>query len=100
MRQDVARIFSAGWIDGDVAFFDVLNDSVLVDNERCTIAEALLFIEDAIVSYDCAFEIAEQRKRNAELFGEFAIGGNAVYTESKNLRIGGVEFGNISLICL
>jgi len=44
--------------------------------------------------------IAEQRKRNAELFGEFAIGGNAVYTESKNLRIGGVEFGNISLICL
>ena len=99
VHQHVARIDYSGWIDGHVSFVDVLDNSFFIDHEGGAITEALLFVEHAVVLDDGAFEIAEQRKRNAELFGEFAIGGNAVYTESKNLRIGGVEFGNISLIC-
>ena len=46
-------------IDRDVSFIDVLNDAVFVDQEGSAIAEALLFVEDAIVFDDRAFEIAE-----------------------------------------
>lgn len=100
MHQDVAGIDHGGWIDGHVSFVDVLDNAFFIDHEGRAITEALLFVEHAVVLNDGAFEVAEQRKRNSELFGEFAICGNAVYTESKNLRICGVEFGDISLICL
>ena len=63
MRQDVARIRSARGIDRHAAFVDVLNDSVLIDHERGPIAEALLFIENAVVLHHGAFEIAEQREK-------------------------------------
>ena len=39
-------------------------------------------------------------KSNAILFGEFAVGGNAVYAEAENLCVGRFEFGDISLIRL
>ena len=73
MRKDVASIVRAGWIDRDIAFVDVLNNSVLVDHERRAISIALLFVEDAIIFHNGVFEIAEQRKRDADLFGEFAL---------------------------
>src|SRR5207302_2102620 len=64
------------------------------------IAIATLFVEDAVIFHDGAFEIAEQREGYAVLFGEFLVGGNAVYAETKNLGIGRFEFGDISLIRL
>jgi len=100
VRKNVARIFSAGWIDRDVALVDVLNDSIFIDHERGAIAEALLFIEDAVIFHHGAFEIAEQWKGDAVLGPEFFIGGNAVDAESENLRVGSFEFGDISLIRL
>ena len=100
MRKDIARIFRAGWIDSDVAFVDVLNDSVFVDHESCAISEALIFIEDTVIFHHGAFEIAEQRKGNAVLGPEFFVGGHAVDAESENLRVGSFEFGDISLIRL
>lgn len=59
MHQDVAGIDHGRWIDGHVAFVDVLDDAFFVDHEGGAITEALLFIENAIVFDDGAFEIAE-----------------------------------------
>ena len=98
MLQHVTGINDRGWIDGDVAFVDVLNDAFLIDHEGGAIAEALLLVEDTIILDYSAFEIAEDRKRNSNLLCKFAVGGNAVYAETKNLGIGVVEFRDISLI--
>ena len=100
MLQHVACVDDGRRIDRDVSFVDVLNDAVFIDQEGGAIAKALLFVEDAVILHDGAFEIAEERESDSELFGEFFVGGNAVYTEAKNLGVGGFEFGNISLICL
>ena len=100
VHQDVAAIDHGGWIDGHVSFVDMLDDPFFIDHEGGAITEALLFVKNAVVLDDGAFEIAEQGKRDSELLGKFAVGGNAVYAESKNLSIGGVEFGDISLIRL
>lgn len=100
VRQDIAGVLGAGWIDRHVAFVDVLDDSVFIDNEGGAVSIAALFVKDPIVFHDCSLEIAEQREGYAVLFGEFSIGGNAVYTESKNLSIIRFEFGDISLIRL
>jgi len=98
--QHVTRVDNGRWIDRDVTFVDVLDDSFFIDHESRAIAEALLFVEDAIVFDDSAFEIAEYRESNSNLFCEFAVGGNTVNTHSENLRVGGFEFGDISLIRL
>ena len=98
--EHVTRVDNTRRIDRDVSFVDVLNDSFFIDHESRTISEALFFVEDAIVFDDSAFEITEDWESNSNLFCEFAIGGNTVNTHSENLRVGGFEFGDISLIRL
>jgi hypothetical protein len=98
--KHVTSIHHGGWIDRDVAFVDVPNDAFFIDQESCTITKALLFVEDAIVFDDGTFEIAEQRERDSDLFGEFTVGGNTVNTHAENLRFVRFEFGDISLIRL
>ena len=100
VRQDVACIFGARRIYSFAAFFDMLDDSVLVDHERCPIAVAALFIEDAVVFHHCAFEITQQGKGQSILFGKLTIGGHAVNANAENLSIVSIEFGDISLIRL
>ena len=100
VRQDVASILRSGWIDRYVALVDVLNNPVLIDNERRAISVASLFVEDSIILHHGAFEIAEKRESDAILFAELAVGWDAVYTEAKNLCVGRFEFGDISLIRL
>ena len=100
MLEHVTRVDNRGRIDRDVSFVDVLDDSLLIDHESSAISEALFFVEDAIVFHYSAFEITEDRESNSDLFCEFAVGGNTVNTHSKNLRVGGFEFGDISLIRL
>ena len=96
--QHVACVDNACRIDRDVSFVDMTNDAFFVDQEGGAIAEALLLIEDTVIFYDGALEIAEDREGNSELFGEFAVGGNTVNTHSKNLSVGCIEFSDISLI--
>lgn len=88
MREHVTRLDSGARVDGDVPFVNVSNDAFFIDHEGGAISKALLFVEDAIVFDDSAFEVTEQRKRNPNLFCEFAVGGNTVYTQSKNLSVG------------
>jgi len=59
VRQDVAGVFGAGRIDRLVAFLDVLNDPVFVDDERGAVAITPLFIEDAILLHDRSLEVAQ-----------------------------------------
>src|SRR5437870_9670798 len=100
VRQDVACILGARRIDSFAAFFDMLDDSVLVDHEGGAIAVPALFVEDAVVLHDRSFEITQQGKGQAILFGKLAISGNAVNANAENLSIGSIEFGDISLIRL
>jgi hypothetical protein len=78
----------------------VLDDAFLVYDERGARAVAAFFVEDAVVAHGRAFEIAEQRERDLDVFGEARVGGRTVNADAQNLSFGGVEFGNISLICL
>jgi hypothetical protein len=98
--QDVAGIHGAVWIQSLAAFVDALNDPFLVDYEGGAISKLLIFVKDPIVPHDCAFEIAEQWKGDANLLGELFVGGDAVDAEAENLCVAGFEFGDISLICL
>src|ERR1700736_2375268 len=86
--EHVTCILHFAWIDCYIPFVDVANDAFLVDYEGRTISKALLLVEDTIILHHGAFEIAEKRKGDANLFGEFAVGGNAVYTHSENLTVG------------
>jgi hypothetical protein len=98
--KDVTGLNNGGRIDCHVPFVDVTDDAFFVDQEGGAISKALLLVEDAIVFHDGAFEIAENGKRNSNLFCEFAVGGNAVDTHSKNLSLVCFELGDISLIRL
>ena len=84
--QNVTRIDHGRGIDRDVSFVDVSDDAFFIDQESGAITKALLFVEDAVILDHGAFEIAQQRERYLELFGKFTVGGNAINTESKNLR--------------
>jgi len=66
----------------------VLDDAVFIDHKGCAISKALLFVKDTIILNYCAFEIAEEWKCYCELLCEFAVGGDTVYTQSKNLGVG------------
>ena len=100
MRQHVACFGGGGWIDRDAAFVYVLDDALLVDDECGSIAEALFFVKDSVISDDCSFEITEQWKRYADVLRETPVGRNAVNTDSENLGFCSLEFGDISLIRL
>ena len=100
MLKHVTRLHYRRWIDGDVSFVDVLDDAFLIDQERGAVSKTLLLVEDTISLHYRAFEIAEYRECDSELFGEFAVGGNAVDTHAEDLRVVGFELGDISLIRL
>src|SRR5438874_1420376 len=74
MRKDVARIGGARDIDRDVAFVNVLNDSVFVDDEGRAVAIAALFVINAVVLYHRVLDIAQQREGDSDLFGKFSVG--------------------------
>src|SRR5260370_36515711 len=88
VRQDVACFFSRSWIDGHIAFVDVLNDSVLINHERRAIAVATFFVEDAIVFDDRVFDVAQQRECDSDLFGKFSVGIRTVTAYAENLSAG------------
>jgi hypothetical protein len=96
--EDVTRLDNGSWIDCDVPFVDVSNDAFLIDEEGGAIAKALVLIKNTIVLDDGAFEIAEEWEGNLDLLCKFPVGGNAVHTQTKNLRFVVFEFRDISLI--
>ncbi len=86
--EHVASFYNSAWIDRDVTFVDVSNNSFFIDQESGAISKALLLVEDTIVFHDSAFEIAEYRKGDSNLLCKLSVGGNTVNTHSENLRFG------------
>lgn len=82
LREDAARLICAGRINGRVALFDVANDAFLVNDEGGARAEAAFFVEDAVVAHGRAFEIAEERERDLDVFGEARVGGRTVNADA------------------
>ena len=74
--------------DHGESFVDMTNDAFFIDHKGGTIAKAILLVENAVVFNDGAFEIAEQRKRDANLVGKFLVSGNTVNAHAKNLSVG------------
>ena len=100
MSKNIARLSSAGWIDRHAPFVDVLNDPLFVDDERCSIAEALFFIKDSVILHHSSLEITEQWKRYANVLCKTTIGRNAIDADAEDLSFCSFEFGDISLIRL
>jgi len=99
-REGAANSVGSGWIYSGIALFNVADDTFLVHDEGSTRRKSLFFVVDSVGFRNCALEIAEEGKGHADLFGEGAIGGEAVNTDAQNLRFGCVEFGDIRLIRL
>ena len=78
----------------------MLNDSILFDHKRGSIAKALGFVENSVISDHRSFEIAEEWERDADVLCETFVGGNAIYADAENQCVGSFEFGDISLIRL
>ena len=88
MLEHVTGFNNGGRIDRHVSLVNVPDDAFFIDQEGGAISKALLFIKNTIIPNYSAFEIAQQRKRDFELFREFAVGGNTVYTHAENLSVG------------
>jgi hypothetical protein len=56
------------------SLFDVANDSFFVYDEGGARAVAAFLVEDAVVADGGAFEIAEERERDLDVFGEARVG--------------------------
>ncbi len=76
------------------------DDALFIDRKRSACAVTAFLVEDAVISNHLAFEIAQQRKRHLNVFGETFVGCVAVRADSQNLRSAFLEFGNIRLIRL
>jgi hypothetical protein len=88
MCEHVTRLHHAARIDCNVSFVNVPNDAFFIDHEGGAISKALFLVEDTVILDYRPFEIAEERKRNLNLFCKFAVGGNTVDTHTKNLSFG------------
>ena len=90
----------AARVNGGRILVDVPDDAFLVHHERSAIGESALFVEDPIFLGNCSLEIAEERVSDLKLLGILLVGKTAVDADAENLRVGLLEFGDISLIRL
>ncbi len=90
----------AGRVNRRFTLLDVPDDALFIDRKRSACAVTAFLVENAVISDHLAFEIAQQRKRHLNVFGETFVGCVAFRTDPQNLRAAFLEFGNIRLIRL
>jgi len=84
-------------IDRAVAFFHEFNNALLVDDDVGAQSPFIGFIvlvvllEDAVGLEHLAIHVAEERKFNADLFGERGVGSGTIYTDTEDFCIRGVN---------
>jgi hypothetical protein len=84
-------------IDGAVAFFDKLDDALLVDNNVGAQSPLVGLVLDVVTFQDSvglehlAIHVAEEREGKADLLGERSIGGGTIQTNSENFCIRSVN---------
>jgi hypothetical protein len=95
--QSGAHGQSSVGIDGAVAFFHELNDALLVDDDVGAQSPFIgfivlvVFLQDAVGFEHLAIHVAEERKFNANLFGERGVGSGTINTDTEDFRIRGVN---------
>ena len=88
-------------IDCGVAFFDVLDDAVFVDDDVGALRPLVGFrlhvvsLEDAIGAEHLFIHVAEQRKLDIDLLGEGGVGCGGIHADAENFRIRGVDFAAV-----
>jgi hypothetical protein len=98
--QNAAGLHGAARVDGRGVPFDVLDHAFLVDHKSGAIGKPPFFIENAVLGGNRPLEIAEDGKGDANLLGEFPVGGLTVNADTQNLGTRFFECGDISLIRL
>lgn len=78
----------------------MLNFSFLVHNEGRARGVAGFLVINSVIFDRFSFPIAQEREFHADVLGKTLVGGETVHADAENLRVGGVEFGDIRLIRL
>jgi len=80
-------------IDGAVAFFDVADDAILIDDDVGALRPLVGFLLDVISLQDAVggehlvVHVAEKREINVDLLGEGGIGSRTIHANAENFRI-------------
>jgi len=88
-------------IDGAVAFLDVADDAVLVDDDvgahgpLVAFALDIVVLEDAVRSEHLVVHVAQERKLDGDLLGEGGIRGGTIHAYTENFRITRVDLARI-----
>src|SRR4029077_2527623 len=84
-------------VDGAVALFDKLDDSLLVDNDVGAqgplegLVVDVIPLQDAVGFEHLFVHVAEERELDASLFGERGVGRRTIQANSKDFGISGVN---------
>ncbi len=86
-------------IDSAVAFFDELDDTLLVDDDVGAQSPLVAFVifrrvvgfEDAVGLEHLAVHVAEEGKSDADLLGEGRVGSGTIHADAEDFRIRGVD---------
>jgi len=84
-------------IDGAVAFFDVADDALFIDDDVGALRPLVGFLlnvvalQDAVLGEHLVVHVAEQRKTDADLFCKSGIGRGTIHANAENCCIGSVD---------
>ena len=100
--QLCTRLNRAGGIYRASAFDDVRDLSFLINHERRPVREFILVVENPISFRHLSSDVAQQRKRHADLFRKSIVGGLPVNAHAQNCRVIQVDFAafDTSLVSL
>lgn len=85
-------------IDGGIAFFDVLDDAILVDHDVGTqgplvgVTLNVVALEDAIGREHLFVHVAEQGEFDVDLLSKGGVGRRRIHADAKNFGIGSINF--------
>lgn len=84
-------------VDGAVAFLDVTDDSLFVDDDVGPLrpleflALNIIGFQNAVSGEHFVIHIAEEREADADLLGEGGVGGRTIDANAENRGIGSVD---------
>jgi hypothetical protein len=87
-------------IDGAIAFFDKLDDALLINDDvgaqsplvAIVIFRRIVSFEDAVGLEHLAVHVAEEREGDTDLLGERGVSSGAIHADAENFRIRSVNF--------
>ena len=94
-RQSVVRI------DRGIAFFDVLDNTVLVYDDIGALSPLVgitlnvVAFKDAVSGQHLLVHIAQEREFDVDLLGESGVGRGRIHTDAEDFRIGGINFAAV-----